>query len=90
LEAIPVVLVHHALAAVLACRLDEASSVLARVDEDTESRETLLTRQELLLRKGRLDQVREFLAQARALPDCASDGWIAAISAALSAPPMCR
>lgn len=86
---VPIVQAAHALVAALACELDEAERALARASEEGASRETLLVPQEIALRRGRTQEVTEFLARAEALPRAADDAWIAALRASLASPPRC-
>ncbi|UJR86375.1 Hypothetical protein I5071_84700 [Sandaracinus amylolyticus] len=81
---VPVVAAQSALVAALACRLDEARTLLDEARRDGEVRETIFGGVELALRDGDRDAVRAFLVEARAMPGAAGDPWIAAIDRALS------
>lgn len=89
LDEVPILTAYHALTAVLACELDEADGVLDAIREEDRSRETVLAAQELAVRRGERDEVRAFLAQARAMPEAKGDVWLAALEAALDGPPLC-
>jgi hypothetical protein len=86
---VPLVQAHHAMAAALACQLEEAERALAAASGEEQSRETLLTAQEIALRRGRVDEVAEFVKQARALPRSEPDVWLEAVAHAVDAPPTC-
>jgi hypothetical protein len=89
LAIVPSVQAYYALAAVSACRLDDATDVIERARAEGETRELLFARQELALRRGQLQAVRTFLNQAKALPGAAADPFIQALEAELVAPPLC-
>jgi hypothetical protein len=89
LEIVPTVAVYHGLAAVAACELDEARAAFERAAEAERVREITFGEQELALRAGQPEGVREFLRAARALPQAAGDPWIAALEASLEHPARC-
>jgi hypothetical protein len=89
LEIVPTVAVYHGLTAVAACELDEAHAAFERAAETERVREITFGEQELALRAGRPDDVREFVRAARALPEAANDPWLAALEAALDHPARC-
>ena len=80
---------YHGLVASALCKLDEARSALAATDELGPVRETLLGAQELALREGRTQEVREFLEQASALPGAQRGAWLGALRAELEQPARC-
>jgi hypothetical protein len=84
LEDVPSLSAYHALAAALACRLDEAERVLNGIRNEDSSRESTFAAQELALRRGDRDSVRAFIDAARAVPEAADDVWLAALSRLLS------
>jgi hypothetical protein len=88
-EGVPSVSAYHALLAIAACQLDEARAVLTRAAANGEGRELMLGAQELALRDGHAEQVRAFIAQARALPAAAGDVWLAGLQTALDSAPLC-
>jgi hypothetical protein len=89
LEDVPSVSAYHALAAVLACKLDEAERVLHEIRDEDASRESTFAAQELALRRAELDSVRAFLSAAGALPEAKGDVWLAALKRELDAPSLC-
>jgi hypothetical protein len=89
LEDVPSLSAYHALAATLACELDEAESVLARIRDEDSSRESTFAIQELALRRGDRDSVRAFVNAARALPEAADDVWLAALQRQVDQPNPC-
>jgi hypothetical protein len=84
LEDVPSLSAYHALAAILACELDEAERVLKEVREEDSSRESTFASQELALRRGERDAVKKFITAARAVPEAANDPWLAGLERALS------
>jgi hypothetical protein len=88
-EGVPVVHAYHALVAAALCDLDAAQSALELGRWEGESRETLLGAQEIALRRGETQEVREFLQRAGAVPGAENDGWLAALRQGLVAPPRC-
>jgi hypothetical protein len=89
LEDVPSLSAYHSLAAALACRLDEAQSVLDGIREEDSSRESTFAAQELALRRGERESVRAFIDAARAVPEAADDVWVAALSRQLGQPNPC-
>lgn len=89
LEDVPSLSAYHALAAALACQLDEAEAVLTGIRAEDSSRESTFAQQELALRRGDRDSVRRFVEAARAIPEAASDVWLAAITRMLAQPNPC-
>jgi hypothetical protein len=83
LEDVPSVSAYHALAAILACELDEAEKVLSNVRDEDTSRETTFAGQELALRRGDSAGVKAFIAAARAVPEAANDPWLANLERAI-------
>jgi hypothetical protein len=88
-EDVPSLSAYRALAATLACELDEAEAVLRDVREEDSSRESIFARQELALRRGDRHSVKTVLEAARALPEAANDPWLAALERALDQPNSC-
>lgn len=88
-EDVPSLSAYRALAATLACELDEAEAVLGDVREEDNSRESLFAAQELALRRGERQSVSAFVEAARALPEAANDPWLAALERALNQPNSC-
>jgi hypothetical protein len=86
---LPVLRAYQAAAALGACQLDAAERLLEALQAQGGSREALLLSQELALRRGRVAEVRAFLAEARALPAAQGDPWLAALEAELAAPVRC-
>jgi hypothetical protein len=89
LEDVPSLSAYHALAALLACKLDEAEDVLDDVRDEDTSRETTFAAQELALRRGDVDEVKAFIAAARAVPEAANDPWLAGLERASKQPSAC-
>jgi hypothetical protein len=88
-EGVPVVHAYHALVAAALCDLDAAETALALARWEGESRETLLGAQEIALRRGEQQELREFLQRASAMPGAANDGWLAALRQGLVSGPRC-
>ncbi|MEY4578151.1 MAG: hypothetical protein RL701_2854 [Pseudomonadota bacterium] len=84
--------VYHGLAALAACRLDEAADALERARQHGAVREVLFAEQALALATttaaGR-ERVREFLAEAQAIPEARSDPWVAQLQTDLAGPAQC-
>jgi hypothetical protein len=89
LEDVPSLSAYHALAAILACKLDEAASVLSDVRDEDTSRESTFALQELALRRGQRAAVKAFIAAARAVPEAANDPWLASLERASTQPNPC-
>jgi hypothetical protein len=89
LEDVPSLSAYHALAALLACKLDEADQVLGDVRDEDTSRETTFATQELALRRGDQAGVKAFVAAARAVPEAANDPWLASLERTLTQPNPC-
>jgi hypothetical protein len=89
LEDVPSLSAYHALAATLACELDEAERVLAGIRDEDSSRESTFAGQELALRRGDRDSVRAFVHAARAVPEARDDVWLAALERQLAQPNPC-
>jgi hypothetical protein len=88
-EGVPIVHAYHALVAAARCDLDVAERALEQARWEGDSRETLLGAQEIALRRGRVEEVRDFLARASAMPNAAGDPWLAALREGLRSPPRC-
>jgi hypothetical protein len=78
-EGVPTVHAYHALVATQLCLLGEAEAALAIAREEGESRETLLTAQELALPRGDRRSVQDFVARAAQLPGAEHDAWLQAL-----------
>jgi hypothetical protein len=88
---VPTIAVHQAMAAVAACDLEAAGAILDRVESsDGGFRETLLVRQEIALRQGRVDEVRDFVERARRLAGAGVDPWVEALATELGRPRPCN
>jgi hypothetical protein len=88
-EGVPIVHAYHALVAAARCDLDAAQHAIEQARWEGESRETLLGAQEIALRRGQLESVRDFLRRAAAMPGAATDPWLNALGESLRAPPRC-
>jgi hypothetical protein len=86
---LPVILTYRAIAATLACKLEDAEAALQAAKRDDETREALLTEQELLLRRGHIDAVKAFSEKMSAMRSVARDPWLVALRASLADPPRC-
>ncbi len=86
---VPTIDVHHAMAAVSLCRLEEAGRALRAASAQGGSREALLLGQEIALRRGREEAVRDFLRRARELPGAEDDPWLDALEQMLGSRPRC-
>lgn len=89
LDDVPTVGVYKAMTAVADCDLEGASEILEKLERSGGFRETLLLRQEIALRQGRFDDVRDFLRQVRAVESMSADPWIEALDHRLDQPPRC-
>jgi hypothetical protein len=88
-DGVPTVHAYHALIATQICHLDEAQAALEVARQPGESRETLLTAQEIALRRGKTQEVQRFLTSARALPGAEHDAWLGALRRGVQTPPAC-
>ena len=86
---IPTVTALHAEVATALCRFDEAEGALERALSEEASREPLLVAQELALRRGDREGVREVVARARATAQGKNDPWLDELWSGLDAPPSC-
>lgn len=89
MRSLPVLQAYQAAAAIGACQLDVAEGALQALQSQGGSREALLLTQELALRRGRVDEVRAFLGEARAMPEARGDPWLAALETEAAAPVRC-
>jgi hypothetical protein len=85
----PVIVTYRAIAATLACKLDDADAALRLARRDGEARETLLTAQEVRLRRGQVEDVKAFGEKMSAVPSVSGDPWLKALRASVTAPPRC-
>lgn len=83
---VPVVQAYRALAAVAACRSDEAKSALDDAMLEGGNREALLAGMELDLRMGDSTRVRALLEEAAGDEQAASDPWLRALGDDLARP----
>ncbi len=86
---VPVVAALEAELAAMFCEFDAAERALARALAEKPSREPLLVGQELALRRGKVDEVRRIVAQARNLPQGQHDPWLAELARGVESPPAC-
>ena len=86
---VPSVLAHAALAAAMACALDDAEARLADARALGESRETLFAAEELHLRRGEVGAVAAFLQASAGVPEAVGDPWLGALRSALDQPNPC-
>lgn len=88
-EGVPIVHAYHALVAAARCDLDAAQHALEQARWEGESRETLLGAQEIALRRGQVEAVRDFLQRAAAMPGAEADPWLAVLREGLRSSPRC-
>ena len=88
-EDVPSLSAYRARAAILACELAEAETVLRDIRGEDSSRESIFAAQELALRRGDRQSVRAVIEAARARPEAANDPWLAALERALNQPSSC-
>jgi hypothetical protein len=86
---LPIIATYRAIAAALACKLDDADAALEVARRDGDVRETLLTAQEVLLRRGQIDKVKTFVEKMNATRSVSRDAWLKALRAAVRMPPRC-
>lgn len=86
---VPVVMALHAAVSAVFCDFDAAAPAVARALGDQPSREPLLAAQEVKLRQGQVDQVRQVVTAARALPEGRDDPWLAELASGLERAPAC-
>jgi hypothetical protein len=87
---VPIVQAYRALAAVEACRTDEAREALERAAIEGGTREALLATMELDLRSGDRAKVRALLAEAAGDAEANADPWIGALREDLANDVRCR
>jgi hypothetical protein len=85
----PIVDVYHAIVAAEACELDEAEEALERAQLDGGTREALLVRLEIALRRGAVNEVKSFIEHAARDPRTREDVWLRALADSLTKPPRC-
>lgn len=86
----PLVLSMLASTQVRLCALDEAAGTLDRLERFGEpTREGVLLRQEVALRRGQKSEVEAFLLAARALPESPVTAWLRQLARGLAEPPVC-
>jgi hypothetical protein len=76
---VPIVHAYRAIVQIERCELDAAEASLALAEREGESRDTLLPRQELSLKRGEREAVRSFVQAAAQVPALAGDPWLAAL-----------
>ena len=86
---VPVVSALHGYVAAVLCELDIAEVAVARAMSDRPSREPLLVQQELRLRRGEVDTVRDVVTRARSLPEGREDVWLAELATAIDVERRC-
>lgn len=86
---VPVVMALHAALSAVFCDFATATRAAERALGDRPSREPLLAAQEIKLRQGDTDEVRQVVTAARALPEGARDPWLAELASGLERAPAC-
>lgn len=75
--------------AIAACELKLGEQLLNAAAPVGMSRELLMLRNEVLLRRGEGAKVQRFIKRAREVPGTANDPWLRALGAAAAKPPIC-
>jgi hypothetical protein len=86
---VPVVMALHAALNAVFCDFSTATRAVDHALGDQPSREPLLAAQEIKLRQGRADEVRQVVTAARALPEGRADPWLAELASGLDNAPAC-
>lgn len=86
---VPVVMALHAALSAVFCDFATATRAAERALGDQPSREPLLAAQEIKLRQGNTDEVRQVVTAARALPEGLRDPWLAELASGLTRAPAC-
>lgn len=86
---VPSVAALHGYVAAVLCEFDVAEEAVDRALREGPAREPLLVMQELKLRTGHVDEVREVVTRARQMPEGRNDAWLDELAQGTKVVPAC-